>query len=120
MAWDEDIKILLAEEQTLLSRERTMHPYRQTGLAFTSVGLVIMKFLLGIFYACAGLFFIIVGAFLIMEAGKRYLRFRRAIAQLREKEARLGYDIGAIKWSHPDSHPSPFPLMTGHASCPWP
>jgi len=34
MEKDEDIKLLLAEEQTLLSRERTMHSYMQTGLAF--------------------------------------------------------------------------------------
>ena len=69
----EDIKLLLAEEQTLLSRERTMHSYMQTGLAFSSVGL------------------------LIIESGKRYMRFRKAIAALREKEAKLGYDIGVIK-----------------------
>ena len=94
---NEDIKILLAEEQMLLSRERTMHSYMQTGLAFTSVGLVIVKFLGGIFCACAGLFFVIIGAWQIMEAGKRYLRFRKAIVQLREKEAKLGYDIGMIK-----------------------
>ena len=49
MEKDEDIKLLLAEEQTLLSRERTMHSYMQTGLAFTSVGLVVMKFLSGPF-----------------------------------------------------------------------
>lgn len=55
----EEIKLLLAEEQTLLSRERTMHSYMQTGLAFTSVGLVIMKFLEGISYLCISVFFII-------------------------------------------------------------
>gem|GEM_PF-2977584 len=49
MEKDEDIKLLLAEEQTLLSRERTMYSYMQTGLAFTSVGLVVMKFLSGPF-----------------------------------------------------------------------
>ncbi len=97
METDEDIRILLAEEQTLLSRERTMHSYMQTGLAFTSVGLLIMKFLGGPLYFCFGLFFIIVGALLILEAGKRYLRFRRAVVKLREKEAKLGYDIGTIK-----------------------
>jgi hypothetical protein len=37
------------------------------------------------------------GALLIIEFGKRYLRFRRAIAVLRQKEAKLGYDIGMIK-----------------------
>ena len=93
----EDIKLLLAEEQTLLSRERTMHSYMQTGLAFTSVGLLIMKFLLGVFYFCGGGVFIILGVLLIIESGKRYVRFRRAIAALREKEAKLGYDIGMIK-----------------------
>ena len=46
----EDIKLLLAGEQTLLSRERTMHSYMQTGLAFTSVGILIMKFVSGVFY----------------------------------------------------------------------
>ena len=92
-----DIIILLAEEQTFLSRERTMHSYMQTGLAFSSVGLLIMKYLGGVLYFCAGLFFIIIGALLIIEAGKRYMRFRRAIATLREKEARLGYDTGIIR-----------------------
>ena len=61
MERDEDIRLLLAEEQTLLSRERTMHSYMQTGLAFTSVGLLIMKFLPGIFYFCIGALFIILG-----------------------------------------------------------
>ena len=49
----EDIKLLLAEEQTLLSRERTMHSYMQTGLAFSSVGLLIMKFLARVFFISA-------------------------------------------------------------------
>jgi len=74
-----------------------MHSYMQTGLAFTSVGLVIMKFLLGVFYFCVAAFFIILGILLIIESGKRYMRFRKAIARLREKEAKLGYDIGRIK-----------------------
>jgi uncharacterized membrane protein YidH (DUF202 family) len=69
----------------------------QTGLAFTSVGLLIMKFLSGIFYFCIGVFFIILGTLLIVESGKRYMRFRRAIARLREKETNLGYEIGMIK-----------------------
>jgi uncharacterized membrane protein YidH (DUF202 family) len=90
----EEIKLLLAEEQTLLSRERTMHSYMQTGLAFTSVGLVIIKFLEGLLYFCPGVFFIILGSLLIIESGKRYMRFRRAIRRLREKESSLGYDIG--------------------------
>ena len=74
-----------------------MHSYMQTGLAFTSVGIVIMKFLSGVFYFCTGAIFIILGALLIIESGRRYIRFRRAIASLREKEAKLGYDIGKIK-----------------------
>ena len=74
-----------------------MHSYMQTGLAFTSVGLLIMKFLSGIFYFCVGGLFIILGAVLIVESGKRYMRFRRAIARLRQKEAKLGYEIGMVK-----------------------
>jgi uncharacterized membrane protein YidH (DUF202 family) len=97
MERDKNIIILLAEEQTLLSRERTMHSYMQTALAFSSVGLVMMKFLTGLFYFCVGVLFITIGAFLLIEAGRRYMRFRRAIAELREKEARLGYDIGIIR-----------------------
>ena len=97
MEINEDIKLLLAEEQTLLSRERTMHSYMQTGLAFTSVGLLILKFLGGIFYVCIAFFFIILGGLLIIEAGKRYSRFRKAIRRLRQKEAKLGYEIGMIK-----------------------
>jgi uncharacterized membrane protein YidH (DUF202 family) len=50
MEKDEDIKLLLAEEQTLLSRERTMHSYMQTNLAFTSVGLLILKLPSGVSY----------------------------------------------------------------------
>jgi uncharacterized membrane protein YidH (DUF202 family) len=69
----------------------------QTGLAFCSVGLLIMKFITGAFYFCAGVFFITLGALLILEAAKRYRRFRRAIARLRKREAKLGYDIGIIK-----------------------
>jgi uncharacterized membrane protein YidH (DUF202 family) len=96
MARDVDIRILLAEEQTLLSRERTMHSYMQTGLAFTSVGLVIIKFLGEIFYTCAGVFFMILGCLLIVESGRRYVRFRKAIRALRRKEAELGYEIGGV------------------------
>ncbi len=97
MEKNEDIRLLLAEEQTLLSRERTMHSYMQTGLAFTSVGLLIVKFLGEIFYSCVGGLFIILGTLLIVESGKRYMRFRKAVARLREKEAKLGYEIGMIK-----------------------
>jgi uncharacterized membrane protein YidH (DUF202 family) len=94
---DRDIRILLAEEQTLLSRERTMHSYMQTGLAFLSVGLVMMKFLEGLLYFCVSLAFMILGALLIVESGRRYTRFRRAIRQLREREAKLGYKLGNIR-----------------------
>ena len=93
---DGNIRLLMAEEQTLLSRERTMHSYMQTGLAFTSVGLVVIKFLGGILYLIAGVFFMIVGALLIFESGRRYVRFRKAVRLLREKEARLGYEIGTM------------------------
>jgi hypothetical protein len=31
-----------------------------------------------------------------MEAGRRYVRFRRAIRLLRRKEAELGYDVGTV------------------------
>jgi len=94
---NDDIKLLLMEEQTLLSRERTMHSYMQTGLAFTSVGLVIMKFLIGLLYFCIGIFFIILGFLLIAEAARRYERFRKAIRKLREKETKLGSEIGDIE-----------------------
>ena len=85
------------EEQTLLSRERTMHSYMQTGLAFTSVGLFIVKLLSGLLYFCLGTVFIILGVLLIAESARRYMRFRKAIRQLREKEAKLGYEIGMIR-----------------------
>ncbi|MGO9138066.1 MAG: DUF202 domain-containing protein [Syntrophales bacterium] len=94
---DDDIKLLLMEEQTLLSRERTMHSYMQTGLAFTSVGLAIMKFLSGLFYFCAGVVFIIMGVLLIGESAKRFVHFRKAIRKLREKETKLGYEIGMVQ-----------------------
>jgi uncharacterized membrane protein YidH (DUF202 family) len=93
---NQNIKILLAEEQTLLSWERTMHSCMQAGLAFCSVGFVIMKFLTGVFYFCASVFFIILGTVLIIEAGRRYVRCRRDIVRLREREAKLGYDTGII------------------------
>ena len=96
MERDGNIRLLMAEEQTLLSRERTMHSYMQTGLAFTSVGLVVIKFLGGILYLIAGVFFMIVGALLIFESGRRYVRFRKAVRLLREKEARLGSEIGTM------------------------
>jgi uncharacterized membrane protein YidH (DUF202 family) len=96
MAREIDIRIILAEEQTLLSRERTMHSYMQTGLAFTSVGLVIVKFLGGILAVVTGACFMALGGLLIMEAGRRYVRFRRAIRLLRRKEAELGYDVGTV------------------------
>jgi uncharacterized membrane protein YidH (DUF202 family) len=94
---DRTIIILLAEEQTLLSRERTMHSYMQTGLAFTSVGLVVIKFLGGFLYVCAGIMLMILGGALILEAARRYVRFRRAIRALRKKEAELGYEVGTIR-----------------------
>jgi uncharacterized membrane protein YidH (DUF202 family) len=96
MEEDRNIMILMAEEQTLLSRERTMHSYMQTGLAFTSVGLVIIKFLGGIFYACTGGLFMALGCLLIVESGRRYVRFRKAIRAVREEEAKLGYKVGNI------------------------
>jgi uncharacterized membrane protein YidH (DUF202 family) len=92
-----DIRILLAEEQTLLSRERTMHSYMQTGLAFMSVGLVMTKFLEGIFYFAFSLAFMLLGALLIVESGRRYIRFRKAIRELRQREAALGYKLGTIR-----------------------
>jgi hypothetical protein len=94
---ERSIIILLAEEQTLLSRERTMHSYMQTGLAFTSVGIAIIKFLEGFFYSLIGILLMAVGALLIVEAARRYVRFRRAIKELRAREARLGYRVGSIK-----------------------
>jgi uncharacterized membrane protein YidH (DUF202 family) len=94
---NDDIKLLLMEEQTLLSRERTVHSYMQTGLAFTSVGLFIMKFLKGLLYFCAGVAFIILGIFLITESARRYLHFKKAIRKLREKETKLGYEIGMVR-----------------------
>ena len=93
----EDIKLLLMEEQTLLSRERTMHSYMQTGLAFTSVGLIIIKLLSGLIYFCTGLVFIIMGFLLIVESARRYVRFKKAIRKLRDKETRLGYEIGDVE-----------------------
>jgi uncharacterized membrane protein YidH (DUF202 family) len=94
---NDDIKLLLMEEQTLLSLERTMHSYMQTGLAFTSVGLVIMKFLSGLLYFCTGIFFIILGFLLIVEAARRYKRYRKAIRIIREKETKLGSEIGDVE-----------------------
>jgi uncharacterized membrane protein YidH (DUF202 family) len=85
------------EEQTFLSRERTMHSYMQTGLAFTSVGLFIMKFLSGLFYLCAGVAFVILGVLLIVESARRYGHFRKAIRKIREKEAKLGHEIGMVR-----------------------
>jgi len=74
----------------------------QTGLAFTSVGLVIMKFLSGLLYFCTGVFFIILGFLLIVEAARRYERFRKAIRKLCGKETKLGCEIGDVeaKYNH--------------------
>jgi uncharacterized membrane protein YidH (DUF202 family) len=58
---------------------------------------VVIKFLVGALYFCFGVLFIIFGALLIIEAANRYRRFRRAIARLREKEAKLGYDTGMVR-----------------------
>jgi uncharacterized membrane protein YidH (DUF202 family) len=69
----------------------------QTGLAFTSVGLVIMKFLMGLLYFCTGIFFIILGFLLIVEAARRYVRFRKAIRTIRKKETKLGSEIGDVE-----------------------
>jgi uncharacterized membrane protein YidH (DUF202 family) len=97
MEKDRGIRILMAEEQTLLSRERTMHSYMQTGLAFVSVGLMIMKFIQGIFYFCVSVIFMVLGFLLIVESARRYVRFRKAIRDLREREAKLGYRLGRIR-----------------------
>jgi uncharacterized membrane protein YidH (DUF202 family) len=93
----EELKLLLTEEQTLLSRERTMHSYMQTGLAFTSVGLLIMKFMEGMIYFLSGTLLVLLGWALIIESGKRYFRFRKAVAALREREAKHGCKIGLIR-----------------------
>jgi hypothetical protein len=50
----------------------------------------------GILYRIAGVVFMIMGGLLIVESGRRYVRFRKAIRLLREKEARLGYEIGTM------------------------
>jgi uncharacterized membrane protein YidH (DUF202 family) len=97
MEREKDIIILLAEEQTLLSRERTMHSYMQTGLAFTSVGLVVIKLLGGLLFFYTGIMLMILGGALILEAARRYVRFRKAIRALRKKEAELGYEVGTIR-----------------------
>ena len=68
----------------------------QTGLAFTST-FRSMKFLSGVYYFCAFSIFICIGVFLINESRKRCMCLRKAIAGLREKEAKLGFDIGTIK-----------------------
>ena len=73
-----------------------MHSYMQTGLAFTSVGLVIVKLLGGILSVITGTCLMILGGLLIVEAGRRYVRFRRAIRLLRSKEAELGYEVGTV------------------------
>jgi len=69
----------------------------KTGLAFASVGLLTMKFLAGLFYFGVGILFIILSGLLILEFGKRYGRFRKAVRLLRDKEAQLGFDIGEIR-----------------------
>jgi len=97
MESNDNIKLLLLEEQTLLSRERTMHSYMQTGLAFTSVGLFVMKFLIGLLYFSTGVIFIILGSVSIIESARRFVHFRKAIRKLREKEAKLGYEIGMVQ-----------------------
>jgi hypothetical protein len=81
---EDDIRLFMAEEQTLLSRERTMHSCMQTGLVFISVGLVIIKFLGGIFYFCTGMLLMILGGFLIIESVRRCVRFRKANRLLSE------------------------------------
>jgi hypothetical protein len=58
---------------------------------------VIIKFLAGFFYFGVGVLFIILGGLLILEAGRRYARFRKAVKLMRNKEAQLGYEIGKIK-----------------------
>ena len=63
----------------------------------TSVGLFIMKFLSGLFYFCAGLVFIVLGVLLIAESARRYAHFRKAIRKIREKETKLGCDIGMVR-----------------------
>ena len=63
----------------------------------TSVSLFIMKFLSGLFYFCAGLVFIVLGVLLIAEAVRRYTHFRKAIRKIREKETKIGSDIGMVR-----------------------
>ena len=74
-----------------------MHSYMRTGLTFNSVGLVILKLMTGTFYFCIVLFVFIIGTLLIIEAGKRYIRFRKDAAKVRDKEAKLGYEIGMMR-----------------------
>jgi hypothetical protein len=57
---------------------------------------VIVKLLGGILSLVTGTCFMVLGGLLIVEAGRRYIRFRRAIRLLRQKEAELGYNIGTV------------------------
>jgi cytochrome c-type biogenesis protein CcmH/NrfF len=56
-----------------------------------------MKFLSGLLYFCSGVVFIVLGFLLIAESARRYVRFRKAIQKLREKETKLGYEIGRVR-----------------------
>jgi hypothetical protein len=41
--------------------------------------------------------FIILGVLLIIESARRFVHFRKVIRKLREKEAKLGYEIGMVR-----------------------
>jgi hypothetical protein len=56
-----------------------------------------MKFLSGLLYFCAGLVFIVLGVLLIAESARRYAHFRKAIRKIREKETKIGSDIGIVR-----------------------
>jgi len=58
---------------------------------------IIMKFLSGLLYFCAGVVFIILGFLLIGESARRYAHFRQAIRKIREKETKLGSEIGMVR-----------------------
>jgi hypothetical protein len=56
-----------------------------------------MKFIAGVVCFAFGIFFIVLGGLLIVESGRRYIRFRKAVRMLRNKEAQMGFEIGKIQ-----------------------
>lgn len=82
-------QVILSEERTLLSRERTILSFMQTALAFIGVGLIIINVFETPGTEMVGWGLVAVGIVEVGESFRRIIRYRRDMAALRRRKAKV-------------------------------